>query len=88
MAEFSKEYCDIWDQGFPYDFSIESIAKDLHKGNYYPIICEGFGFAAIAKDRQGKIKLAFESSENSDYYVWEDYEEFINKQKQQANGIE
>jgi hypothetical protein len=85
MAEFSKEYCDIWDQGFPHDFSIESIAKDLHKGNYYPIICEGFGSIAIAKDKWGRTKLAFGSTDD---YVWEDYEEFITKQKERANGIE
>lgn len=31
MAEFSKQYCDVWDNGFPYDFDIEKIAKDLTK---------------------------------------------------------
>tara|TARA_R110000868_G_C10874719_1_gene762509 strand:+ start:992 stop:1282 length:291 start_codon:yes stop_codon:yes gene_type:complete len=79
MAEFSKEYCQIWDPGFPYDFSVEQIAKDLHKGNYYPIICEGFSFVAIAKDRNEQILVAFQDEE-SDRIVWQDFDNFMNSQ--------
>jgi hypothetical protein len=84
MAEFSKQYCDIWDHGFPYDFDIEKIAKDLTKGNYYPIICEGFGFHAIAKDRNDQILLGFlsdpENVWSSSSVVWQDYNNFMASQ--------
>jgi len=77
MADFSKEYCEIWDHEFPSDFSIEAIAKDLHRGNYYPIICEGFGFVAIAKDKNDQILLAFKEE---DSMIWQDYDNFIASQ--------
>ena len=82
MAEFSKQYCDIWDNGFPYDFDIEKIAKDLTKGNYYAIICEGFGFHAIAKDRNEQILLGFlaDSKNMHSSIVWQDYNNFMSSQ--------
>ena len=78
MAEFSKEYCDVWDHGFPHDFSIQEVAKDLYRGNYYPIICEGFGFVAIAKDKDDKILLAF--SDDDDKITWQEYNTFMSSQ--------
>jgi len=82
MAEFSKQYCDVWDNGFPYDFDIEKIAKDLTKGNYYTIICEGFGFHAIAKDRNEQILLGFlaDSKNMHSSIVWQDYNNFMASQ--------
>jgi len=82
MAEFSKQYCDVWDNGFPYDFDIEKIAKDLTKGNYYTIICEGFGFHAIAKDRNEQILLGFlaDSKNMRSSIVWQDYNNFMASQ--------
>lgn len=81
MAEFSKQYCEVWDPGFPYDFDVNEIAKDLVKGNYYPIICEGFGFVAIAKDRNEQILVAFQDQEE-DRLVWQDFDSFISSQYQ------
>ena len=78
MAEFSKQYCDVWDRGFPHDFDVFEIAKDLIKGNYYPIICEGFGFVAIAKDRNEQILVAFQGEE--DTLVWQDFDNFMSSQ--------
>lgn len=78
MADFSKEYCQIWDPKLPYDFSVKEIAKDLHKGNYYPIICEGFGFVAIAKDKNEQILLAFKGEE--DRIIWQDFDNFMSGQ--------
>ena len=78
MAEFSKQYCEVWDHGFPYDFDVFEIAKDLVKGNYYPIICEGFGFVAIAKDRNEQILVAFQDEE--DRIVWQDFDNFMTSQ--------
>ena len=79
MAEFSKEYCDIWDPHFPHDFSIEKIAKHLIKGNYYPVICEGFSFSAIAKDENGNTLLGFKDYDD-DTVVWQDYSTFMSGQ--------
>lgn len=79
MAEFSKQYCDVWDQGFPHDFDVFEIAKDLVKGNYYPIICEGFGFVAIAKDRNEQILVAFQDDEKN-ALVWQDFDNFMSSQ--------
>jgi hypothetical protein len=79
MAAFSKEYCQIWDPELPYDFSVEEIAKDLVKGNYYPIICEGFSFVAIAKDRNEQILVAFKDDEE-DRLVWQDFDNFMSSQ--------
>jgi hypothetical protein len=78
MAEFSKEYCEIWDPEFPYDFSIEEIAKDLDQGDYQSIICEGFGFVAIAVDNNEEIILAFVDKEEN--YMWVNYVDFIASQ--------
>ena len=79
MAEFSKQYCDVWDRGFPHDFDVFEIAKDLVKGNYYPIICEGFGFIAIAKDRNEQILVAFQDDEQN-RLVWQDFDNFMSFQ--------
>lgn len=93
MAEFSKQYVEIWDPGFPWDFDIEEIAKDLHNGNYYPIICEGFGFSAIAKDRNGQILIGTaEGDYKRERYIWEHYENYILSQhrllEEEKNGTD
>jgi hypothetical protein len=91
MAEYSKQYCDIWDPRMHWDFDIEVLAKDLVNGNYYPIICEGFGFLAIAKDDEGKTLLAIPENEEDvsevecawvlhPAYAWVYYEDYIAKQ--------
>ena len=79
MAEFSKEYCDVWDPEFPYDFSVEEIAKELEAGNYESIICEGFGFIAIAKDKNQQILVAFQDDEE-DQIVWQEFDSFMSSQ--------
>jgi hypothetical protein len=79
MAEFSKQYCEIWDHDFPYDFDVYKIAKDLDTGNYYPIICEGFGFVAIAKDKNDQILVAFQDDEE-DQVIWQEFDSFMSSQ--------
>lgn len=93
MADFSKQWAELYDHEFPWDFDIEKIAKDLHKGNYYPIICEGFGFIAISKTEEGKTNLAFQIEEYGTKRIeWIDYDTFMNLAKNkylsetQANG--
>ena len=49
MADFSKQYCDNQDQGLlPGDFDIEEEFKSLKDGFCRPMICEGYGFSAVA----------------------------------------
>jgi hypothetical protein len=57
MAEFSKQYCEIYDWDFPWDFDIEEIAETIPKGHYKPIICEGFGFSGIGVRLDGTIEI-------------------------------
>lgn len=80
MADFSKQYCDVWDPGFPCDFDIEEIATGIDNDHYCPMICEGFGFIAIGKDETGKIILAFRDNEDSEEVRWQDYETFMSSQ--------
>lgn len=79
MAEFSKQYCEIWDHDFPHDFDVYKIAKDLDAGNYYPIICEGFSFVAIAKDKNEQILVAFQDDEE-DQLIWQEFDSFMSSQ--------
>ena len=57
MAEFSKQYCEIYDEDFPWDFDIEAEAETIPKGHYKPMICEGFGFLGIGVDLNGNIEI-------------------------------
>ena len=47
MVGYSKQWCELWDQSKAYDFDIDKITKELYRGNYYPIKCEGFGFLCL-----------------------------------------
>ena len=86
MAEFSKQWVEKHDPKFGYDFDILEIAETLPPNHYTSIICEGYGFIAIAKDGKGDIMLGmpignFEQDEEGNYYddiVWTPYEEVIN----------
>ena len=80
MADFSKQWCDRYDKnGIKPDFDIIEIANDLEKGHYTPIICEGFGFTAIARDEEGEILLAIPSETYSEdnTIVWKKYEDVV-----------
>jgi hypothetical protein len=59
MADFSKEYCERYDFDMPHDFSIEEICNNLKPGYYQSCICEGYGFIAIAKSKEGICEVAF-----------------------------
>lgn len=77
MADFSKQYCDLQDPGFPWDFDILEEAKKLNNNQYISIICEGFGFSAIGKDENGEILLCFRNWETEES-KWEKYENVVN----------
>jgi hypothetical protein len=80
MADFSKQYCEIYDHGFPWDFDIEEIADELDFGFMNHIICEGFGFDAIGKKESGEIILRFTDWETNTK-SWIGYNDYINKEK-------
>jgi hypothetical protein len=85
MAEFSKQWVEINDPEYGWDFDIEEISNQLKPNYYIPIICEGFGFIAIGKDNEDKIMLAmptgeFETDEDGqifDQITWQAYEDII-----------
>lgn len=82
MAEFSKQWCDLYDPEMPHDFDIEVISQKLKPDYYQSFICEGFGFSAIGKDSEGNTILFFRDFEDGrTYNGWIDYAEFINEQK-------
>jgi len=85
MAEFSKQWVEINDPEFGWDFDIEEIVNQLKPNHYVPIICEGFGFIAIGKDNKNEIMLAmptgeFETDEDGqtfDQVTWQAYEDIV-----------
>jgi hypothetical protein len=77
MAEFSKQYCEIYDWDFPWDFDIEEIAETIPKGHYKPIICEGFGFSGIGVRLDGTIEILVVDRNDEDSYVQLDYKKYI-----------
>lgn len=84
MADFSKQWCELNDPEMPHDFDIEEIAGELKDDHYASYICEGFGFTAIAKDKEGKTILYFPDWEFTgveDKSHWIEYDIFIKQQK-------
>lgn len=88
MAEFSKQWADIYDPEFPWDFDIEVEAESIPKGYYRPIICEGFGFWGIGVRMDGTIELLFRDPSDEDVLVQVDYKKYISlhKSKLDKNG--
>jgi hypothetical protein len=80
MADFSKQWADIYDSEFPWDFDIEVEAESIPKGYYKPMICEGFGFIAIEVSMDGKTYLIFDAGNNEIDKV--EYKQFIQKEKE------
>lgn len=78
MADFSKQWCDLYDPEMPYDFDIEEIVDELDPGYMNNTICEGFGFIAIAKNNDNKILLGFPLENSKDREVsWIEYQNYI-----------
>jgi hypothetical protein len=76
MAEFSKQWCEINYPGMSGDFDILEEANKLNPNNYIPMICEGYGFVAIAKDETGEILLALKDWD-TDTTSWVPYNEIV-----------
>jgi len=85
MADFSKQYCELYDPEFLWDFDIEVEAETIPKGYYKPMICEGFGFLAIEVGLDGNIYLIFDGGNNEIDKVH--YKSFIQNQKLKSSGI-
>jgi hypothetical protein len=79
MAEFSKQYCEMNNMGFEGDFDILEEFDTLSIGYYKSMICEGFGFVALAKDVDGRCLVGLREDDST--VLWESYDIFINKQK-------
>ena len=84
MAEFSKQYCEIYDWDFPWDFDIEEIAETIPKGHYKPIICEGFGFSGIGVKLNGDIEILVVDRNDEDSLIQLDYKNYIALHKSKA----
>ena len=85
MAEFCKQWVQINDPEFGWDFDIEEVSNQLEPNHYIPMICEGFGFIAIGRDENYNVLLAMptgetETDENgqiSDTVTWQAYEDVV-----------
>jgi len=85
MADFSKQYCEIYNLEFPFDFDIEEMGQSLPNEHYIPIICEGFGFIAIEKGNDGRLYLLFDAGNSGIDKI--EYERFIKNHKLKSQGI-
>jgi hypothetical protein len=81
MAEFSKQYCEIYEPELDWDFDIEEIAESIPKGHYKPIICEGFGFSGIGIRLDGDIQILVIDNNAEDTLVQVDYKKYISLHK-------
>jgi len=75
MADFSKQFCERNDMGFPGDFDILEEFNMLNESTYVSMICEGYGFVAIGKI-EGKCVLALPDYEE-DTITWASYEDIV-----------
>lgn len=71
MAEFSKEYCFEKNMGFEGDFSIKEIFENLEKDDHISIICEGYGFMAIARNQEDQCLVAYRDDDFD--IIWDEY---------------
>ena len=62
MATYSKQWCDLHNLQTQPNFDIEKIAESMVAGSYRPIVCDGFGFKAIGKTKDGVIELYFKNT--------------------------
>jgi hypothetical protein len=88
MAEFSKQWCDIWNTAMIHDFDIEEITRDMYRDRYYPKVCEGFGFNCIHKDTHGLIWLSYGYDKSGNSVSWRRYKTVMLEEKQKASKNE
>lgn len=78
MSEHSKQWADLNDPEFPWDFDIELEFESIPHGFYKPIICEGFGFIGLERDAEGKELLLFPKGDTVERVP---YLQFLEQQK-------
>ena len=76
MADFSKQWCEANDPEMPWDFDILEEADKLQPDYYISVICEGYGFSVIYKDKKGNILLAFDNYQDGTT-EWKPYNQVI-----------
>jgi hypothetical protein len=79
MAEYSKQFCEMYAKDIPYTFDIMEEANKLDNDTAVNISCEGYGFIAIGKDAIGNILLAMKTDE--EIAPWKPYLEVVNNIK-------
>jgi hypothetical protein len=77
MADFSKQYVDRYLKGWPHDFDIDKQFLEIPNGHTMPIICEGFGFWGLQKDKDGKKYCLYE--DDNGYTIPIPYENITDK---------
>lgn len=83
MAEFSKQWAEVNDPDFPWDFDIDQEFETIPHGYYKFMICEGFGFLAIERDVDGTEYLLFEGK--GDILERKNYRKFILEQRKKIS---
>jgi hypothetical protein len=86
MADFSKQWCDIYDPDMPWDFDIEEIAETIPKGHYKPMICEGFGFSGIGVRLNGDIEILVIDRNDEESYIQIEYKKFMELHKSKVQS--
>jgi hypothetical protein len=82
MADFSKQYVERYDPDMGWDFDIEKEFEDMPISSFRAVICEGFGFFGLEKDKNGKLFCVFGDNWNKVPYeeiTDETYLSFVNE---------
>ena len=79
MAEFSKQYCELYEPEIDWDFDIEEVATEIPNGYYKSIICEGFGFTGIGVGMNGKTYILMQ--EDGEGFERIEYSIFMNRHR-------
>jgi len=80
MAEYSKQYCDKYDPGFPHDFDLDELYDQLKPGQSMAVICEGYGFTHISISEEGVKQVVYTNyDESGDDFKFVDLDKIDNK---------
>jgi hypothetical protein len=74
MADYSKQWAELNDSEFPWDFDILEEFKRLEPNSYVNVICEGFGFDAIG-NVGGQCMVSMPT--DSTHFNWIPYETLL-----------
>jgi hypothetical protein len=78
MADFSKQWCELYDPEMTHDFDILEEFEKLEPDQYINYICEGFGFIAIGKTQDNQCLLAIPiDGDPHGNILWKKYDDVI-----------